>query len=85
MILAPFSGITAEQYDLLADIAPTVAYQGQPWTTPWRDVIGTVGTTLGRTSEAQQVLAGIDATLAEHCRRTSRIRREVAGSCVGLG
>jgi len=62
------------QYDLLADIAPTVAYQGEPWTTPWRDVITTVGTALGRTAAAGQVLAGIDAALADGAAAHPRVR-----------
>lgn len=64
VILAPYSGITQEQYDLLSEIAPTVAYEGEPWTTPWQDVITTVGTALGRSAEADAVLQEIDDTLA---------------------
>ncbi|MDQ2661430.1 MAG: iron-siderophore ABC transporter substrate-binding protein [Actinomycetota bacterium] len=64
VILAPYSGITEEQYELLSEIAPTVAYEGEPWTTPWRDVITTVGTALGQADEAQGVLDGLDAELA---------------------
>jgi iron complex transport system substrate-binding protein len=64
LILAVYSGITQEQYDLLSEIAPTVAYPDEPWTTPWRDVITTVGEALGRSAEAQDVLDGIDAELA---------------------
>ena len=65
VILAPYSGITQEQYDTLSAIAPTVAYPDQPWTTPWRDVISITGQALGLTAEADAVLAGIDAELAE--------------------
>lgn len=64
VILAPFSGITEEQYELLSEIAPTVAYEGEPWTTPWRDVITTVGTALGKSAEAEAVLDDLDAELA---------------------
>lgn len=64
VILAVYSGITQEQYDLLSEIAPTVAYPDDPWTTPWRDVITTVGEALGRSGEARDVLDGIDAELA---------------------
>ena len=64
VILAPYSGITEEQYELLSEIAPTVAYEGEPWTTPWREVITTVGTALGLDDEAQGVLDGLDAELA---------------------
>jgi len=64
VILAPYSGITEEQYELLSAIAPTVAYESEPWTTPWRDVITTVGTALGLDDEAHGVLDGLDAELA---------------------
>lgn len=65
LILAPYSGITADQYELLADIAPTVAYEKEPWTTPWRDVITTVGTALGQSEQADEVLAELDEQLAD--------------------
>ena len=47
LILAVYSGIDQEQYDLLNKIAPTVAYPDEAWATPWRDLITTVGTALG--------------------------------------
>ncbi len=65
VILAVYSGITEEQYQTLSQIAPTVAYPDQAWSTPWRDVITTVGEALGKSAEAEQVLTGIDDQLAE--------------------
>lgn len=65
VILAVYSGITKEQYDLLNAIAPTVAYPGDAWTTPWRDVVTTVGTALGKSAEAKSVLADVDGVLAD--------------------
>ncbi|WP_374561812.1 ABC transporter substrate-binding protein [Sinobaca sp. H24] len=35
VILAAYSGITQEDYDLLSEIAPVVAYPETPWTTSW--------------------------------------------------
>lgn len=64
LILAPYSGITADQYELLSQIAPTVAYPEEPWTTPWREVIEIVGTALGQQAEAEELLAGLEADLA---------------------
>ncbi|MBT2500217.1 iron-siderophore ABC transporter substrate-binding protein [Agromyces sp. ISL-38] len=64
LILAPFSGITEEQYELLSEIAPTVAYEGEAWTTPWEDVVTTVGAALGRDAEAAAVLHELDAQVA---------------------
>lgn len=65
LILANYSGITEADYEKLSKIADTVAYPDQPWATPWRDVITTVGEALGRTDEAEQVLSDIDAEVAE--------------------
>jgi iron complex transport system substrate-binding protein len=65
LILAVYSGITEEQYELLSEIAPTIAYADAAWTTPWRDVVTTVGEALGKTDAAQKVLDDVDAVLAE--------------------
>ena len=65
VILAVYSGITEEQYETLSQIAPTVAYPGEAWSTPWRDVVTTVGEALGKSDEATAVLADIDDQLAE--------------------
>ena len=65
LILAVYSGITAEDYETLSQIAPTVAYPDQAWSTPWRDVVRTVGTALGVPEEAEAVLAETEARVAE--------------------
>lgn len=64
VILAPLSGITKKQYELLSAIAPTVAYPGEAWTTPWRENIQIVGKALGREAQTETLLADIDATFA---------------------
>jgi iron complex transport system substrate-binding protein len=65
VILAPYSGVTEEQYELLSEIAPTVAYPEAAWTTPWRETVTIVGTALGLEDEAQGVLDDLDAELEE--------------------
>jgi iron complex transport system substrate-binding protein len=64
VILAVYSGVTEEQYEKLSEIAPTVAYPGEAWSTPWRDVVTTVGEALGKSDEAETVLADIDEQIA---------------------
>ena len=64
LVLAPYSGLTQEQYDTLTAIAPVVAYPELAWSTPWRDIVSITGEALGRTAEADQVLAGIDEQIA---------------------
>ncbi len=65
VILANYSGITEADYEKLSKIADTVAYPDQPWSTPWREVVTTVGEVLGESEQAEQVLADIDAEVAD--------------------
>lgn len=65
LILAVYSGITDTDYEKLSQIAPTVAYPDQAWSTPWRDTIEIVGTALGQPDEAAELLADIDAQVSE--------------------
>ncbi|WP_395243659.1 iron-siderophore ABC transporter substrate-binding protein [Agromyces sp. MMS24-K17] len=64
LILAPYSGLTEEQYDLLSEIAPTVAYPDAPWTTTWQDTITFTSKALGRSAAGDDVLAGIEDQIA---------------------
>ncbi|MBI5089513.1 MAG: ABC transporter substrate-binding protein [Actinobacteria bacterium] len=64
LIIAAYSGITQSDYDLLTQIAPTVAYPGEAWATPWKDLIEIVGTSLGKSDQAAALLGDIDAEIA---------------------
>lgn len=57
VIIAVFSGISAEQYALLSKIAPTVAYADKAWSTPWQDVTLTVGKIVGKSVEAEALVS----------------------------
>ncbi|WP_052726283.1 iron-siderophore ABC transporter substrate-binding protein [Devosia epidermidihirudinis] len=57
LIIAAFSGITEQQYELLSGIAPTVAYSGDAYTSPWQDVTRTVGKALGKSEAAETLVA----------------------------
>ncbi len=65
VILAPWSGITQEQYDILSDIAPTVAYPDLPWSTDWDQQIEIIGEALGRSEEAQGLIDDIERQFEE--------------------
>lgn len=69
LILAPYSGITEEQYDKLAEIAPTVAYPEAPWTTTWQDTITITAKALGRSAHGERILGDIDAFLADEAEK----------------
>jgi len=65
LIVAVFSGLTAEQYALMSRIAPTIAHRGEAWSAPWQDVTRTVGTALGKAEEADRVVEATQAYVAE--------------------
>lgn len=65
LILAPYSGLTEEQYDTLSEIAPVVAYPEAPWTTAWDENIEITTEALGLKAEGEAVLDDIHAYLAD--------------------
>lgn len=64
LILSPYSGMTQEQYEILAKIAPVVAYPEAAWSTPWQEVITITGKALGLEAKAATLLESIDAQIA---------------------
>lgn len=60
LILAVYSGITEEEYRTLSEIAPVVPYPEEAWATPWREVVSTVGTALGKPEQAEELLAAYE-------------------------
>ena len=64
LILAPYSDLDAEKYRRLSAIAPTVAWADGPWSGTWQDVTLTVGQALGKTREAEALVAGVEEKLA---------------------
>lgn len=65
LIVAPLSGITQADFDILNDLAPTVAYPESPWNIPWDQQIEVIGKALGEPDAAQKAIDGIESTLAE--------------------
>jgi iron complex transport system substrate-binding protein len=57
LILGLSSGVSKEDYDKLGKIAPVVAYTTAPWGTPWQEQLTTIGTALGKPTEAAALLA----------------------------
>ncbi len=80
LILAVYSGITDADYELLNQIAPTVAYPDEAWSTPWRETIGIVGEALGRPDDADALLDDIDASLEQQ----AEAHPELAGKSVAM-
>jgi len=63
VIVGLYSGLTQEEYDTLSKIAPTVAQPaGAPdWSADWRTITRTAGSILGKSAEADALVAGLEA------------------------
>jgi iron complex transport system substrate-binding protein len=81
VLLAPYSGLTQDEFDAVTEAGvPVVAYPDGPWTTPWRDVVTIVGEALGKEDEAERVLEDLDAMVAE----AAAAHPEFAGSTIAV-
>lgn len=67
LILALYSGVTQEQYDLLSQIAPTVAQPSAyvDYGIPWQELTRTVGQAVGMAAEADALVAGVEERFAQ--------------------
>ncbi len=65
VILAAYSGITQEEYDLLSQIAPVVAYPKIAWQTYWRDQIILDATGMGMQAEGEELVSGLETLISE--------------------
>jgi iron complex transport system substrate-binding protein len=64
VILAPYSGLTKDEYAKLSKIAPVVAYPEKPWATSWRDQTAIVGKALGMQKDADALIAKTEESVA---------------------
>lgn len=64
LILAPYSGLTEDEYAILSNIAPVVAYPEKPWFISWQEVVRVTGQALGESEKAKALIADTEAWLA---------------------
>ena len=81
VILAAYSGITQEEYDLLTKIAPVVAYPEFAWQTYWRDQITTNATALGKKTEGEALVADLDKLIEEKASEYPSIKGKTVAFC----
>ncbi|WP_455716692.1 iron-siderophore ABC transporter substrate-binding protein [Anaerosporobacter sp.] len=65
IILAAYSGITQEEYDLLSQIAPVVAYPTAAWQTAWRDQILVNSKGIGMETEGKELVASLEKLISD--------------------
>ena len=67
LILAVNNAITAERYQQLSGIAPTVLHAAgdTDWALPWQDVTRRVGRAVGKPNQAEDLITSAEATVAK--------------------
>lgn len=81
VILAAYSGITQEEYDLLSKIAPVVAYPTLAWQTYWRDQISINSTAMGKKDEGTKLVSDLDKLIAEKTTEYPSIKGKKVAFC----
>jgi len=81
VILAAYSGITKEEYDLLSKIAPVVAYPKLAWQTYWRDQITINSTAMGKKDEGDKLVSDLDKLIAEKTAEYPSIKGKKVAFC----
>lgn len=81
VILAAYSGITKEEYDLLSKIAPVVAYPKLPWQTYWRDQITINSTAIGKKDEGEKLVSNLEKLIKEKTSDYSNLKGKKVAFC----
>ena len=81
VILAAYSGITQEEYDLLSEIAPVIAYPENAWQTLWRDQITLNATGIGKKDEGEALVKELETLIEEKTAEYTDIKGKTAVFC----
>ena len=65
VILGAYSGLTAEDYKKLSEIAPVVAQPKVAYGTSWQDSTAVIGKALGKAAEAGKLIADTEKTIKD--------------------
>ncbi|MGJ3239113.1 MAG: ABC transporter substrate-binding protein [Anaerolineae bacterium] len=67
MISAVTAGVTAEEYEILSQIAPTIAQSGEyvDFGMPWQEITRTIGLAVGQPDEAEALVTNVEALFQE--------------------
>ena len=65
VILAAHSGLSEPEYQILSQIAPTVAYPHMPWTTKWREMIRMNSAGMGMAEQGETLISDLEAQIAQ--------------------
>lgn len=74
VILAMTSGITADDYKKLEEIAPVVAYPEKAWATSWQDTLDMAGKALGEEAKAKAVKEETEQLIADQAEKHPELK-----------
>ncbi|MBB3130562.1 iron complex transport system substrate-binding protein [Paenibacillus rhizosphaerae] len=74
VILAAYSGITQEDYDILSQIAPVAAYPTAPWLTTWREQVLLNAEGMGMKAEGEQLIKDTENLIKEKANEHPQIK-----------
>ncbi|MEU6289125.1 iron-siderophore ABC transporter substrate-binding protein [Streptomyces sp. NPDC046988] len=78
VILASYSGLTAQDYETLSQIAPVVAYPEAAWATPWRDIIRLNSKAIGMADEGDDLIADLEGRIGKTVAKYPQIKGKSA-------
>ncbi|MEU0448472.1 iron-siderophore ABC transporter substrate-binding protein [Streptomyces tendae] len=78
VILAAYSGLTAQDYETLSEIAPVVAYPEAAWATPWRDIIRLNSKAIGLADEGDELIGELEGQISKTVAKYPRIKGKSA-------
>lgn len=78
VILAAYSGITQEDYDLLSQIAPVVAYPEYAWQTYWREQTLFDAMGMGKEAEAKALIAETESLINSKTKEYESLKGKTA-------
>jgi iron complex transport system substrate-binding protein len=67
LIIGQYVGLEREEYELLSEIAPTIAQPADypAFGAPWQEMTRTIGAAVGRSAEAETLIADVEGQFAD--------------------
>ncbi|MFV0394847.1 MAG: iron-siderophore ABC transporter substrate-binding protein [Coprobacillaceae bacterium] len=78
IILAAYSGITQEEYDLLSEIAPVIPFKEAAYQTTWREQILVNSKAIGMEKEGTDLVKELENTINEEVEKSPEIKGKTA-------
>ncbi len=85
VIIAVYSGLSEEEYTRLSQIAPTIVFPEVRWRASWQDVVLMTGAALGKSEEAEKLVADTELFIADEVAKYPQIAGKSVVNLVDSG